>query len=92
MVEADGFDTVTTFVHLTLGDVCCTGDVITTARFVWAGAWNAAAALIFSESTLVVCIVYYIYYYSVRSHFNMYILLHGPSVCVFMYGQATESC
>ena len=24
-------------------------------------------------------------------HFNMHMLLHDPSVCVFMYGQATES-
>ena len=26
-----------------------------------------------------------------QSHFNMHMLLHDPSVCVFMYGQATES-
>ena len=25
------------------------------------------------------------------SHFNMYTLVHDPSVCVFMCGQATES-
>ena len=43
--------------------------------------------------------MYIIHYYTVHccylyctwSYFNMYILWHGPCVCVFMYGQATES-
>ena len=43
--------------------------------------------------------MYIVHYYTVHccylycawSYFNMYILWHGPCVCVFMYGQATES-
>ena len=43
--------------------------------------------------------MYIVHYYTVHccylyctwSYFNVYILWHGPCVCVFMYGQATES-